>query len=173
MATRKLLGATVALASVGFIASVQAGSAPLFSGVVQSVDLGAKQLVISGKRVSSKDAARVVAGQTVNVYGAFAADGTVQNATLESIASYASVGANNSSDAKKAAGVSIGGTEVEGVSIGGDQTEGVSIGGDQTEGVSIGGEQTEGVSIGGEHTEGVSIGGEHVEGVSIGGAETE
>jgi hypothetical protein len=172
MATKTFIKTGVSLISVGFIAAAvaQPGSAPLLSGVVQSVDAGHRTVVVAGKSVNTMDAARVVSGQAVNVYGTYASDGTIVNAVLESASTYV---ANNSAGGGAAgihqAGISVGGTEAEGISVGGDQAEGISVGGTEVEGISVGGTEVEGISVGGTEVEGISVGGIQAEGISVGG----
>jgi hypothetical protein len=161
MATKAIIKAGISLFSFGFIAAAvaQPGSTPLFSGVVQSVDAGQKLVVVAGKNITTSDATRVVSGQTVNVYGTYAADGTVVNAVLESASTYVAASGGGKAGVRQA-GISVGGEEAEGISVGGEEAEGISVGGEEAEGISVGGEEAEGISVGGEEAEGISVGGE-------------
>lgn len=178
MTRKKNIKTSAMLLSLGLVATAfaEAGSTPLISGVIQSVDTIQKKVVVAGKSISTPDATRVVLGQAVNVYGSLAPDGTILNAVLESTPTYAA-GKNpavaDTAAQARAAGISVGGNAAAGISVGGAESQGISVGGHQAEGISVGGAQAQGISVGGVRAEGISVGGTRAEGISVGGIRTE
>jgi hypothetical protein len=85
----KLAGYLASL--TGALAATIVGAAPsskLLVGSVDSVDVAAKSVSVAGHKIATKDALRVVVGQTVSVYGTLQNDGSIVNAVLESSAVY-------------------------------------------------------------------------------------
>lgn len=90
---KKTIIGSIALSLVGLASSAStAGAASqrvlVLSGPVEATNVAAGNITVLGHLVFTADASRVVVGQRVNVYGVLDASGVVQNALLESQASY-------------------------------------------------------------------------------------
>jgi hypothetical protein len=169
----RVAGASFAAAFVGFAGIGNAGTGLqnlLITGTVDSVDVSSGAVVVSGQRVATSDAKRLVIGQTVSVFGQRFADGSIRNASIEAASQYVLASAPSAIDTKsrndRLAGISGVGDRSEGISGVGSHSEGISGVGDRSEGISGVGSHSEGISGVGERSEGISGVGSHSEGIS-------
>jgi hypothetical protein len=125
---------------------------PVITGPIQSVDHSAGIVVVQGRRVESREAANVVVGQLVNVYGDVSDNGTVVRGVLESAASYGAtmaIPAHSNSVGLGERGSIMGGTTERGSIMGGTTERGSIMGGTTERGSIMGGTTERGSIMGG------------------------
>ena len=159
------------------VSTIAAATTPTLqlSGSIEAVDVAARTVTVSGRRVATPDAARVVVGQFVSVYGTPNSDGSIANAMLESYSIYSSLSTPGSATAvgKAIPALTGGGGEREELTGGGGEREELTGGGGEREELTGGGGEREELTGGGGEREELTGGGGEREELTGGGGERE
>jgi hypothetical protein len=159
---REILIAALAVVAVGEIATAANETGTLLvSGKVEAVNVQAKSITVNGKTFQSKDSARFIIGQYVNVYGKSGAASFTNQIAVESAASYGSESlagsgtntAGGTAAAERAVALTQTGERAEALTQTGERSEALTQTGERAEALTQTGERAEALTQTGESGE--------------------